>query len=59
MAPTGKREGEGTWTYVKGTGRFEGIQGEGTSSGISHVWYSDGRGVYAPVRTSEPLQIFY
>jgi hypothetical protein len=29
-APGGKTSTEGTWEYVKGTGRFEGIQGAGT-----------------------------
>ena len=46
---TGRREGEGTWAYIKGTGRFEGIQGEGTYKWYviaPGIWYSDGEGEY-------------
>ena len=27
---------EGTWTYIKGTGKFEGIQGGGTWKSLQH-----------------------
>jgi len=46
----GRREASGNWTYIKGTGRFEGIQGGGTwKSHIlgSGLWYSDTVGEYA------------
>jgi hypothetical protein len=46
---TGSGEGGGTWTYIKGTGRFEGIQGGGTSRYWAlgpGQWYSDGEGEY-------------
>jgi hypothetical protein len=39
----------GTWTYIKGTGKFEGIQGEGTWKSYSMSpdrWYSEGVGEY-------------
>ena len=46
---TGGGGGESTWTYIKGTGKFEGIQGGGTSKywvlGPGQ-WYSDGEGEY-------------
>jgi hypothetical protein len=46
---TGMASSEGTWTYVKGTGKFEGIQGRGTMK--SYVlgpgqFYSDSEGEY-------------
>ena len=40
---------EGTWTYIKGTGKFEGIQGGGTWKSYDMgpgQWYSDGEGEY-------------
>ena len=41
--------GEGTWTYVRGTGKFQGIQGEGTLKfwvlGPGQ-WYGDYEGEY-------------
>jgi hypothetical protein len=45
------REGrkEGTWTYIKGTGRFEGIQGGGTFTWTMvgpDRWYTDIEGEY-------------
>jgi len=46
---TGGGGGEATWTYIKGTGRFEGIKGGGTSKywvlGPGQ-WYTDGEGEY-------------
>ena len=46
---TGGGVGAGTWTYIKGTGKFEGIQGGGTFEyrvlGPGQ-WYSDGEGDY-------------
>jgi hypothetical protein len=46
---TGGGGGGGTWTYIKGTGRFEGIQGGGTGRywvlGPGQ-WYSDSEGEY-------------
>jgi hypothetical protein len=45
----GRREGEGTWAYVKGTGRFAGIQGEGTYKWYvvaPGIWYADNVGEY-------------
>ena len=46
---TGSARGEGTWTYLKGTGKFEGIQGGGTREywvlGPGQ-WYSDAKGEY-------------
>jgi hypothetical protein len=46
---SGSSSGEGTWTYIKGTGRFEGIRAEGTWK--SYVpgrgqWYADVEGEY-------------
>jgi hypothetical protein len=46
---TGSSSSEGTWTYIKGTGKFAGIQGRGTYK--SHImdpaqWYSDAEGEY-------------
>jgi hypothetical protein len=46
---TGMATTEATWTYVKGTGKFQGIQGRGTSK--SYVlgpgqYYSDAEGEY-------------
>jgi len=41
--------GEGTWSYIKGTGKFEGIQGGGTREywvlGPGQ-WYVDAKGEY-------------
>jgi len=46
---TGGGGGEVTWTFIKGTGKFEGIQGGGTSKywvlGPGQ-WYSDSEGEY-------------
>jgi len=46
---TGGGSGGGTWTYIKGTGKFEGIQGGGTGQywvlGPGQ-WYSDSEGEY-------------
>jgi len=45
----GRREGDGTWTYIKGTGKFEGIKGGGTYKYFvlgPGQWYSDGEGEY-------------
>jgi hypothetical protein len=46
---TGSAKGEGTWTYLKGTGKFEGIQGGGTREywvlGPGQ-WYADAKGEY-------------
>ena len=46
---TGGGGGEGTWTFVKGTGKFEGIKGGGTYK-YSVVgpgqWYVDNEGEY-------------
>jgi len=46
---TGSGGGEGTWAYIKGTGRFEGIQGGGTFEyrvlGPGQ-WYGDWEGEY-------------
>ncbi len=46
---TGTASGEATWTYIKGTGKFEGIQGGGTAK--SYIlgpgqWYGDVEGEY-------------
>jgi hypothetical protein len=46
---TGTGSTEATWTYIKGTGKFQGIQGRGTSK--SHTvapgqFYSDAEGEY-------------
>ena len=46
---SGSASGEGTWTYIKGTGKYEGIQGSGTYK--SYIlgpgqWYSDSEGEY-------------
>jgi len=42
-------KGEGSWSYIKGTGRFEGIQGGGTGQywvlGPGQ-WYTDSEGEY-------------
>jgi len=38
---TGAGGGEGTWSFVSGTGKFQGIQGEGTSK-----WWHLGPGQY-------------
>ncbi|MGA2468978.1 MAG: hypothetical protein ABSH06_32165 [Thermodesulfobacteriota bacterium] len=46
---TGTAGGEGTWTLIKGTGKFEGIQGEGTYKSYSlgpGQWYNDTEGEY-------------
>ena len=43
-------EGEGTWTYLRGTGKFQGIQGGGTFKYrvlVPGQWYSDIEGEYA------------
>ena len=40
---------EGTWTYIKGTGKFEGIQGGGTWKSYPMAqdqWYTDVEGEY-------------
>jgi hypothetical protein len=40
---------EGTWTYIKGTGKFEGIQAGGTWKSRSMgpgQWYADSEGEY-------------
>ncbi len=40
---------EGTWTFIKGTGKFNGIQGAGTWKGYMlspERWYSDWEGEY-------------
>jgi len=45
----GRREGDGTWTYIEGTGKFEGIKGRGTYKYFvlgPGQWYSDGEGEY-------------
>jgi hypothetical protein len=46
---TGTGAGEGTWTFVSGTGKFQGIQGEGTGKfwvlGPGQ-WYEDFEGEY-------------
>jgi hypothetical protein len=45
----GSAAAEGTWTYIKGTGKFEGIQGGGTwkSYGMApDQWYCDVEGEY-------------
>jgi hypothetical protein len=45
----GAARNEGTWTYIKGTGKFNGIQGKGTwkaSLMSPERWYSDGVGEY-------------
>jgi len=45
----GSASSEGSWTFIKGTGRFEGIQGEGTYKSYILVpgqWYSDIEGQY-------------
>jgi len=49
LGPTGGSEAKGTWSYIKGTGKYEGIQGKGTFE--SYVlgpgqWYSEVRGEY-------------
>jgi hypothetical protein len=49
VGTTGMASSEGTWTYVKGTGKFQGIQGRGTFK--SYVlapgqFYSDVEGEY-------------
>ena len=46
---TGMASSEGTWTYTKGTGKFQGIQGKGTFK--SYIlgpgqFYSDNEGEY-------------
>ncbi|MGA2468979.1 MAG: hypothetical protein ABSH06_32170 [Thermodesulfobacteriota bacterium] len=46
---TGTSEGEGTWTYVRGTSKFQGIQGGGTFKYKElgpGQWYSDLEGEY-------------
>jgi hypothetical protein len=53
-APDGKTSIEGTWEFIKGTGRFEGIQGAGTFTarrlapvrGAGDQNYSDITGTY-------------
>jgi len=47
---TGRRGGEVTWTYVRGTGKFEGIKGGGTSKFwvvAPGLWYTEAEGEYA------------
>ena len=46
---TGASSTEGTWTYIKGTGKFEGIQGVGTYKSYilgTGQWYNDMEGDY-------------
>ncbi len=46
---TGTSEGEGTWTFLGGTGKFQGIQGGGTSKWWvlgPGQWYGDAEGEY-------------
>jgi hypothetical protein len=46
---TGAASGEGTWTYIKGTGKFEGIQGGGTFKSYNMgpgQFYADFEGEY-------------
>jgi hypothetical protein len=48
-ATTGSASGEGTATYIKGTGKFEGIQGEATWKSYNMgpgQFYSDDEGEY-------------
>jgi hypothetical protein len=46
---TGSQGSEGTYTYIKGTGKFEGIQGRGAYKSY-HMgqgqWYTDGESEY-------------
>ena len=45
----GSSRGEGTWTYLKGSGRFEGIEGGGTREYTvlgPGQWYADAEGEY-------------
>jgi hypothetical protein len=45
----GSAAAEGTWTYIKGTGKFEGIQGGGTWKVYvlgPGQWYADNEGEY-------------
>jgi len=49
LSLSGVATAEGTWTFIKGTGKYEGIQGRGTWK--SYVlapgqWYSDSEGEY-------------
>ena len=49
VGTTGMASSESTWTFIKGTGKFQGIQGRGTSK--SYVlgpcqYYSDTEGEY-------------
>jgi hypothetical protein len=46
---TGTASSEGTWTYTKGTGKFQGIQGKGTFKSYvlgQSQYYSDNEGEY-------------
>ena len=46
---TGMASGESTWTYIKGTGKFQGIQGGGTSKTYNlgpGQFYNDMEGEY-------------
>jgi hypothetical protein len=46
---TGSHSSEGTWTYIKGTGKFEGIKGGGTYKSYNMgpgQWYSDAESEY-------------
>jgi hypothetical protein len=48
-AKTGAGEGQATWTFVSGTGKFQDIQGGGTSKFwiLGPVqWHEDGEGEY-------------
>jgi hypothetical protein len=49
LGKTSAAEGEFTWTFVRGTGKFQGIQGGGTGKfwvlGPGQ-WYSDSEGEY-------------
>ena len=40
---------EGTWTFIQGTGRFAGIQGEGTFIGRRFVPFGGGAQLYSDV----------
>jgi len=45
----GRRVGEGTFTFTQGTGKFQGIQGEGTYKWVTvapGIWYTDGQAEY-------------
>jgi hypothetical protein len=52
---------EGTWTYIKGTGKFEGIQGGGTWKSYPMApdqWYTDVEGEYTlPLGFRKPFRL--